>query len=88
MKTIPEEKEAKEEKSGVQEQTEEDEDEMGNMMDPYYELQRNSLRRGNLRGGWYHDLANWLSHYLYFFSFLFLFTTTRQSAGKYHMTLS
>jgi len=35
-----------------------------------------------------HDLANWLSHYLYFFSFLFLFTTTRWSAGKYHVTLS
>jgi len=35
-----------------------------------------------------HDLANWLSHYLYFFSFLFLFTTTRWSTGKYHMTLS
>ena len=58
MKTILEEEEAKEEKSGVQEQTEEDEDEMGNMVDPYYELQRNSLRRGNLRGGWCHDLAN------------------------------
>jgi len=35
-----------------------------------------------------HDLANWLSHYLYFFSFLFLFTTTRWSTGKYHVTLS
>jgi len=34
MKTIPEE----EEKSGVREWTEEDEDEMGNMVDPYYEL--------------------------------------------------
>jgi len=34
MKTIPEEKE----KSGVREWTEEDEDEMGNMVDPYYEL--------------------------------------------------
>jgi len=39
MKTIPEEKEeAEEEKSRVQEWTEEDEDEMGNMVDPYYEL--------------------------------------------------
>ena len=34
MKTIPEE----EEKSGVREWTEEDEDEMGNMVDLYYEL--------------------------------------------------
>jgi len=34
MKTIPEE----EEKSGVREWTEEDEDEMGNMVDPYYKL--------------------------------------------------
>ena len=34
MKTIPEE----EEKSGVREWTKEDEDEMGNMVDPYYEL--------------------------------------------------
>jgi len=34
MKTIPEE----EEKSGVREWTEEDEDEIGNMVDPYYEL--------------------------------------------------
>jgi len=38
MKTIPEEKEEVEEKSGVREWTEEDEDEMGNMVDPYYEL--------------------------------------------------
>ena len=40
-----------------------------------------------------HDLAKRLSHYLYFFSFLFLFfliglITTRWSAGKSHMTLS
>jgi len=35
-----------------------------------------------------HDLANWLSHYLYFFSFLFLFITTRWSVGKYYVTLS
>jgi len=34
MKTISKE----EEKSGVREWTEEDEDEMGNMVDPYYEL--------------------------------------------------
>ena len=43
MKTIPEEEEeVEEEKSGVREWTEEDEDEMGNMVDPYYELQKNS----------------------------------------------
>jgi len=39
MKTIPEEKDKVEEKkSGVREWTEEDKDEMGNMVDPYYEL--------------------------------------------------
>ena len=40
MKTIPEEEEIEEEKSGVREQTEEDDDKMGNMADPYYELQK------------------------------------------------
>jgi len=38
MKTILEEEEAEEEKSGVREWTEEDEDEMNNMVDLYYEL--------------------------------------------------
>jgi len=38
MKTILEEEEIQEENSGVREWTEEDEDEMGNMVDPYYEL--------------------------------------------------
>jgi len=39
MKTIMEEEEEVErEKSGVREWTEEDEDEMGNMVDSYYEL--------------------------------------------------
>ena len=38
MKTIPEEKEIAEEKSGVREWTEEDNDEMGNIADSYYEL--------------------------------------------------
>ena len=37
METIKEE----EDKSGVREQTEEDDEEMGNMVDPYYELQGN-----------------------------------------------
>jgi len=38
MKTIVKEEEIKKENSGVREWTEEDDDEMGNMMDPYYEL--------------------------------------------------
>jgi len=38
MKTIPEEEKIKEKKSGVREGTEEDDDKMGNMMDPCYEL--------------------------------------------------
>jgi len=38
MKTIPEGEEIEEEKSGVREWTEEDDDEMGNMADLYYEL--------------------------------------------------
>jgi len=38
MKTIPEEEEIEEEKSGVREWTEKDNDEMGNMADPYYKL--------------------------------------------------
>ena len=35
MKTIPEEEKIEEEKSEVREWTEEDEDEMGDMVDPY-----------------------------------------------------
>jgi len=38
MKTIPEEEEIKKENSGIQEWTEEDDDEMGNMVDLYYKL--------------------------------------------------
>ena len=38
MKMIPEEEEIEEEESGVREWTEEDDDEMGNMVDPHYEL--------------------------------------------------
>jgi len=38
MKTILEEEEIEEKKSKVREWTEEDNDEMGNMADPYYEL--------------------------------------------------
>ena len=39
------------EKSGVREQTEEDNDEIGNMVDLYYKLQGNSLGQGSLKGG-------------------------------------
>ena len=38
METIVEEEEIKEENSRVREWTEEDDDEMGNMIDPCYEL--------------------------------------------------
>jgi len=38
MKMIPEEEEIEEEKSGVREWTEEDDNKIGNMADPYYEL--------------------------------------------------
>jgi len=38
MKMIPEKKEIEEEKSGVREWTEENNNKMGNMADPYYEL--------------------------------------------------
>jgi len=38
MKTILEEEKIEEEKSEVREWTEEDDDEMGNMIDPCYEL--------------------------------------------------
>jgi len=38
MKMIPEEEEIEEEKSRIQEWIEEDDDDMGNMVDPYYKL--------------------------------------------------
>ena len=38
MKTISEKEEIEEEKSGVREWTEEDNDKMGNMVNPYYKL--------------------------------------------------
>jgi len=38
MKTIPKKEEIQEENSGIQEWMKEDDDEMGNMVDPYYEL--------------------------------------------------
>ena len=45
----------------VREWTKEDDNEMGNMVDPYYELQENSLGQKNLREGQYHDLVKQLS---------------------------
>ena len=72
METITEEEETEEENLGVREQTEEDE--IGNIVDPYYELQENSSERGNLRGGWCHDLVKQLSHYLIFHFILFSFS--------------
>ena len=86
MEKITEKEEIEEEKSEVREWTEEDDDEIGNMVDPYYELQKkNSSRQGNLRGGQYHDLAKQLSHYLYFFFFSFSFILDllhRRECGK------
>ena len=38
MKTIAEEEEIEEEKLGVREWTEEDDDEIGNIVNPYYKL--------------------------------------------------
>ena len=38
MKTIPEDKEIEEEKSGIWEWMEDDNNEIGNLADPYYEL--------------------------------------------------
>ena len=39
MEMIKEEEEVEQDKSGVREQTEEGDDKIGNMVDPYYELQ-------------------------------------------------
>ena len=51
IETIAKEEEIEKEKSGVREQTEEDNDEIGNMVDLYYKLQGNSLGQGSLKGG-------------------------------------
>ena len=69
METIGEKEEIEEENLGVREQTKEDDNEIGNMVDPYYKLQKNSLEQGNLRERQCYDLAKQLSQYL--FSFLF-----------------
>ena len=67
-----------EDESGVREWTEEDNKEMGNTVDPYYELQ------GNLREGWCYDLAKWLKSLFTFLFFSFLFWTyyTRMECEK------
>ena len=39
IETIEEKEKIKQENSGLREQTEEDKDEIGNMVNPYYELQ-------------------------------------------------
>jgi len=57
METIKEEEEEiEQESSGLKKWIEEDDNEMGNICDPYYEL-RKSLGRGILRGGWYYKTA-------------------------------
>ena len=40
METIKEEEEIEQEDLGLRKQTEKDKDEIGNMVDPYYELQK------------------------------------------------
>ena len=74
METIKEEEEKiEQESSGLKEWTEEDNDEMGNICNPYYELWK-FLGWGILKEGWCYDTAKkWLSYYLFSFSFSFLF---------------
>ena len=67
-----EEEEIKEENLEVREQTEEDDNEIGNIVDLYYKLQKNSSGRGNIREKQCYDLVKQLSQYLYLFSFSFL----------------
>ena len=55
METIVEEEEIEEEKSGVREWAEEDDNKIGNIVDLYYKLQENSSRQGNLKEGQCHD---------------------------------
>jgi len=40
-----------------------------------------SMEQGTLRGGWCYDLAKWLSHYLYSFSFSFYLVSKDQMHG-------
>ena len=70
---ITEEEETEEENLEVREQMEKDDDEIGNMIDLYYKLQKNFLGQRNLRGEQYHDLAKWLSYYLLFIIYFILF---------------
>ena len=77
------EKEAEKQNSGVREQTEENNNnEIGNLVDLYYELQENFLGQGNLREEWCHDLAKQLSYYLYSFSFFSFFFTIQEEVWE------
>jgi len=78
METIKEEKEEiEQESSGLREWTEEDDNEIENIYDPYYKLKKKkSSGRGTLRGRWCHNLAKQLSHYLFSFPFLFFIKRT------------
>ena len=72
METIKEkEEEIEQENSGLKEWTEEDDDKIGNICDPYYELWKSS-GRGILRGGWCHDIAKMAKSLFIFFFFSFL----------------
>ena len=51
MEMITKEEEIKERESGVKEWTEEDDNKMGNMADPYYELQEKFLGISKLKRG-------------------------------------
>ena len=75
-----EEEEIGQEESRLREQNKED-NKMGNICDPYHELQK-SLGQEILRGGWCHDLAKQLSHYLYIFYFLIWTYYTREKCRK------
>ena len=71
MEMITEEEETEEEKLGVREWMEEDNNKMGNMVNPYYKLQENSSGQGNLRGGWCCDLAKMAKSIFIFILFYF-----------------
>ena len=65
-----EEEEIGQENSGLRE-TEEDDDEMGNICDPYYELWKFS-GQGILRGGWCHDITKMAKSLFIFLFFFFI----------------
>ena len=73
METIKEEEEEIEQKNlGIKKWTEEDNDKIGNMVDPYNKLWRNPRDEEPWEEGWCYDLAKWLSHYLFSFPFSFI----------------